>query len=772
MKKITALLFSCFVFLIPAMFASAEMNIQVEYGFDGIGKQDKPAAVTITIENDERNFAGELVTTYTSDYLLQNHEVIALKLAPNEVVTKKLYLETFPYEVLNQSNKKFIHLYNESLEKGKEAENYTVEHIEPELAGFDTFITAVFGEKQLANSLQQLRTLYPNQGMDISHHSLDTLESVQQKTDLAMFNSIFLTAPLATLNEQQQQALFSWVQEGGQLIVDQQLTGTLFENSEALHYRSGTTTVEAQQLQQFVGQGNFTQPLTMQHGTAVKGAQSYSVNETLIAAKKMIGSGALIQTAFSLTDPTFMQTDSSAYLMTKLVNFDTPFYTTTPKSELSSNIVPVNALFSSFEFSLWKIILIFALYILVLGPILYYFLKKKDKREYAWVMIPAIAIIVSIALFLIGAKDRMIQPQVQQMAVVKIGDNSAEQYFAQSLLSNRSGDYQFELSEQMTIASYKNQFTPLRDLQDSRWSYIAEQDDEKILKLKNVPYWDVESFVGQAPIDIGQLKIQLANENGHITGTIENQLTVDVAAVQIWTGTDFLDVGDLKQGEAKQVNTKLENTLLSPSILEPDKMYYDSPTPETIDANRKGRLLAFANTLISAEQTPVVIAHAETNAIGAKFVGKATTESTVLIVQPFTATMNFTQDVTVSDAAFQLSYSTNLFGGIKNQHMNGQQPIYLDPADYEVVYQLPQFMLMYDIKWHSLHYELTGGALRAQIYNRKTEQYEAIDQNFSTQQIDDYLEHGRLQFKWHISEAIYDDSMKLPTIELKGAMTP
>lgn len=754
----------------PAIYASAEMNVQVEYGFDGFGKQDKPIAVTITIKNDDRNFEGELVTTYTNNYLLQNNEVIPLKLGPNEVVTKRLYLETFPYEVLNQSSKQFIHVYNDSLEKGKEAENYEVEHIEPELASFDTFMNGVFGEKQLADSLQQLRAIYPNQGMDISHHSLDTLELVQHKTDLSMFNSILLTEPLADLNEQQQRVLFSWVQDGGQLVLNQQLTGTLFENSEALQYRSGTTTLEAQQLQQFVGQGNFTKPVTVQNGVPIKGAQSYIVNEKLVAAKQMIGSGALIQTAFSLTDPTLVQEDGYAYLMTKLVDFDMPFYTTTAEGDLSSNIVPANALFGSFEFSLWKIILIFSLYILILGPILYYFLKKKDKREYAWGIIPVIAIIVSIGLFLIGAKDRIMQPQIQQMAVVKIGDNYAEQYFAQSLLSNRSGDYQFELSEQMTIASYKNQFTQLRNLQDSRWSYITEQDNKKILKLKNVPYWDVESFVGHGPIDIGQLTIQLANENGHVTGTIENNLNVDVTAVQIWTGTSFLDVGDLKQGETKQVNAKLENTLLSPSILTPDKMYYDSPTPETIDDNRKGRLLAFANTLISAEQTPVVIAHAKMSEIGAKFVGKATTESMVLIVQPFTATMNFTEEVTVSDSAFQLSYSTDMFGGINNQYISGQEPIYLDPADYEVIYQLPQFMLMYDIKWYSLHYQQNGGALRAQIYNRKTEQYEPIDEDFSTQQIDNYLENGRIQFKWRISEAIYDNNMKLPTIELKGAM--
>lgn len=145
-------------------------------------------------------------------------------------------------------------------------------------------------------------------------------------------------------------------------------------------------------------------------------------------------------------------------------------------------------------------------------PVLYYYLKRKDKREYAWWIIPTLALVVSVALFLIGAKDRIVQPQIQQMAVVKISDNAAEQYFAQSLLSNRSGDYAFHLSNDMNVASYTGYSTGTRDFPNGRWSYVKQQQDDKQLTVKNVPYWDVESIVGSGTIDIGKLDIQLVTK--------------------------------------------------------------------------------------------------------------------------------------------------------------------------------------------------------------------------------------------------------------------
>lgn len=140
MKKYAMLLIFLFTMFVPVMYGAAEINIDVDYGFEGKGKQDTPIAVNITIQNDERIFDGELVTTYANNYLLQSGEVIPLQLSPNEVVTKKVYINYFPNEIFDNSRGKFVYLYDDSFEKGDEAKKYRVTHNKPELTSYDAFM--------------------------------------------------------------------------------------------------------------------------------------------------------------------------------------------------------------------------------------------------------------------------------------------------------------------------------------------------------------------------------------------------------------------------------------------------------------------------------------------------------------------------------------------------------------------------------------------------------------------------------------------------------
>lgn len=681
-----------------------------------------------------------------------------------------MYINYLPYEIKNNLTEKFVYLYDNSVEKGDELKDYRVTHNKPELTSYDAFMIGVFGDRQLASALQQLRAIQQSGMVDVSEYAISSLESVQQVEDLALFNIIFLTQELDKLTEVQQKAILGWIRNGGQLVIDGDVSGTALEPYKALTASTVEKTISVEQLQQFTGQEGFNKVLTIHNVQPIQGAHSFKIDETVLAARKQIGSGALIQTAFSLTDATVSQNHNAAYLMAKLLDFNVNFYTSTPESDLSSNVVPVNALFASFEFSLWKIVVVFGLYILLLGPVLYYFLKRKDKREYAWWIIPAFALVVSVALFLVGAKDRLVQPQIQQMAVVKISDIASEQYFAQSLLSNRGGDYQFNLTNDMKVASYGGQSFGLRNFQNGRWGYVKQQQDHKTLTLKNVPYWDVESFVGSGAIDIGKLDVQLVNENSTATGTIRNDLMIDLKDVQIWTGLQFINIGDIKQGETKQVNEKLASSLLVPNTLPIDLAYYDRPTPKTIDEVRKGRLLGLANTLVMDDQSPVIIGYSNTAEIGAQFAGKAKTQSTVLVVQPFTASVNFSDDVTINGDLMLMKYSTDLYGGVKEQLISGRDSYYLEPAEYKVTYQLPQAIMVHNITWKSLRYELNDGAISLQIYNVKTKQYELLPSKYSTDKVNDYIENDMIQFKWHVSDAVYSDHVKLPMIELKGAM--
>ena len=121
-----------------------------------------------------------------------------------------------------------------------------------------------------------------------------------------------------------------------------------------------------------------------------------------------------------------------------------------------------------------------------------------DKREHAWWIIPAISVALSIALFIFGAKDRIMQPQVQQSAFYKVNDDkSVNGYYVESILTNRGGDFVVETDTCTTaIALHNNNIDgSMKDLHES--SYIKQHANGSTLTLRNLSYWSVQSFTGK-----------------------------------------------------------------------------------------------------------------------------------------------------------------------------------------------------------------------------------------------------------------------------------
>lgn len=170
-----------------------------------------------------------------------------------------------------------------------------------------------------------------------------------------------------------------------------------------------------------------------------------------------------------------------------------------PLDQISYELRNINELFPSFEVSVSYMLIVIILYIIIIGPVLYFVLKKVDKREHAWWIIPVFSIILSIGLFIVGAKDRIVQPQVQQSAFYKVNeDSSLNGYYVESILTNRSGDFVVNTDKNTTAVAMRNynNFTgTVGDLHES--SYIKENANGSTLTLRDLNYWSVQSFGGK-----------------------------------------------------------------------------------------------------------------------------------------------------------------------------------------------------------------------------------------------------------------------------------
>lgn len=69
-----------------------------------------------------------------------------------------------------------------------------------------------------------------------------------------------------------------------------------------------------------------------------------------------------------------------------------------------------------------NLIIIFFIYVLVVAPVNYYILKKKDKRELMWVTVPALSVIFAAVVYFSGSTTRVTKPVANVLSVIQIDE--------------------------------------------------------------------------------------------------------------------------------------------------------------------------------------------------------------------------------------------------------------------------------------------------------------------------------------------------------------
>ena len=167
-----------------------------------------------------------------------------------------------------------------------------------------------------------------------------------------------------------------------------------------------------------------------------------------------------------------------------------------------------NELFPSFKVSAPLLFGIIILYIILIIPVLYIVLKRKDKREYTWWLIPIIALLTSLAIFGYGAKDRIGRAQIQHTAILNVEpDGGMTGYFAESILSNKSGDFSFKAPLGTTLfAGQKRDLFGSNSNAMHKQAIVEKDVTSTTIHLRDVGYWNVATVYGESRVDdVGEL---------------------------------------------------------------------------------------------------------------------------------------------------------------------------------------------------------------------------------------------------------------------------
>ena len=565
MKKIMAMLLAVTIFLLISsdftVHAKGSLNLEASIGFEGKVKDGYPTVLNITITNTGEAFSGDFVADIPLIYFAGSATVMPIELAAGETKSYSIYLEGVSSE-LAYNNQGIFSFYEGGIEKGKKVKHkgdasLSIQNLE---SNAKTMLVLTTREDDISN-IEDLRRPLNTELITYYTSSKNDAYLADDYRGLRGIDLIIVDDfAIQDLSEKQQKALLQWVQNGGEIIFAPTSTAKnglgVFEQYRPLNVSEELLKIDSTALKNFSSANDGDAPISIYKSTFTEqGKPLFQLDSYSFSGATKVGSGHVIQLAFPLYDVNLKALSGYGQIIQNA-------FGVTSSASVSTDLVAasewayINELFDTFSISIWLLIIGIIIYMIIIGPILYKVLKKKDMREKLWWIIPTIAIATSLTIFVIGAKDRIFNPQVHQMNLYNINDDdSVSSIFNNSLLTNKFGDYTFTMDD-MTSAVAANSYDNYLDTTNLHLkSYAKETATGKKLVLRDLKYWSVNSVAGESLIsNVGNIASDLTLENEQLKGTITSTLPVDLKDVKILTGTGEIDLPNLPSGKTIDID--------------------------------------------------------------------------------------------------------------------------------------------------------------------------------------------------------------------------
>ncbi|WP_139488773.1 hypothetical protein [Brevibacillus dissolubilis] len=200
---------------------------------------------------------------------------------------------------------------------------------------------------------------------------------------------------------------------------------------------------------------------------------------------------------------------------------------------------------------------IWLVYILVIAPLLYVILKRKDRREWAWGIIPASALVLMIGVYVIGKSMVTDGNSSYSVSEINIIDHKlADVQTAASFLATAGGEYTVHIEKGYTAL-------PIALTSHNTWLTNASTEQNEAGQLtfhyQHVPYLTLRQAIASGEkTDIGSFEAQLNMEGQQVRGTVKNHTSFDLDELFLVMGMQRIPLGAIKKGEEKQVDLTLQ----------------------------------------------------------------------------------------------------------------------------------------------------------------------------------------------------------------------
>jgi hypothetical protein len=364
----------------------------------------------------------------------------------------------------------------------------------------------------------------------------------------------------AQLTTGQLEALRTWVAGGGRLVV---VGGTAGADAlsalpdDLLPYRpTSVLDVDPASLRPVLGgipEG--AQPLTAFAGDEGAGRVLATSGDRVIAADLAFGAGSVTVLGFDPSTSWIADGDTwDAPLWRKLLPARSSG--TVSLADDSMIVGAVSNLPSLALPPITGLLVLLLGYIILVGPVNYLVLKRLDRREWAWITVPALIAVFTVGAFGIGSLLRGSDVIVHQVAIVRGAPGTAEATTQAYLgiFSPQRATFQLSVSGDALLATPMN--GDVFGGGTGAGLDVLEGDPSRVRDLE-VGFGSLRTVRAEGSAAGPLVTADLRLEDGTITGTITNGSEMPLVAPALVLGASAVKLDDIPAGGTAQVDFRL-----------------------------------------------------------------------------------------------------------------------------------------------------------------------------------------------------------------------
>lgn len=209
------------------------------------------------------------------------------------------------------------------------------------------------------------------------------------------------------------------------------------------------------------------------------------------------------------------------------------------------------------------------IYVAVIGPVNYIILRRLKRLELAWFTIPAVVLLFTGVTYISGISFRGTRPTLHRLAVVRAqaGSATARADLLIGLYSPQRRDYDLRLPGPVAVRPLQTSADPVSDV-----AVILQNDDAALVQGIRVDIAGMREFTARVAVPGPGLvaDVQSSVSSGgkpRVAGSLRNTGSLTLKDARVLLGSSSASIGDLAPGASIEVDEVLSSSGSGPSAL-------------------------------------------------------------------------------------------------------------------------------------------------------------------------------------------------------------